>query len=43
VYHHGQEGRGVEPMRTKEDGSIFRDFVWTFFMDGTLPTAKYLV
>jgi len=26
---------GVEPVRTRgERESIFRDFVWTFFMDG---------
>jgi len=32
VCPHGQEG--VEPVRTRRKGLIFRVFVWTSFMDG---------
>jgi len=32
--------KGVEPVRTRGEGSIFRDFVRTSFMDGPLSLSR---
>jgi len=45
VYPHGQEERGVEPVRTfcgqVGGGLIFRNFVLTSFIDGPLQVLKF--